>query len=155
MKRNKKTMTAGVFWHGALLFIIVIIFGNSLMKPEHSYSSSAAVTQMITSAQGEQALLWEYIFRKFAHVVEFTTLGCVSIFVKTFYFNIGKRINTLAPWFFLLLVGVVDEWLQMFSGRSSAVSDVVLDFVSGVAGMAIAIGIIKLKKALNKRRNLL
>ena len=139
MKNQNKTMFIGVSLYGALLVLLVFIFGNSLLKSEISHSSSETITQMLTASQGERALLLEYLFRKLAHIIEFASLGALIMFLKIFYARTGKFVSVWLCCFSVLAVGVLDEFLQSFSNRSSSVSDVLLDFGGGLLGITFAV----------------
>ena len=45
--------------------------------------------------------------------------------------------STVLQLLFGLSVGAIDEFLQIFSGRGSAVSDVLLDFLGYLSGAAV------------------
>lgn len=153
MKYNLKYH--GILWHLLLIGVLSFIFGNSLITPELSYSSSAAITELLKPSQGAKAELLEGILRKAAHLVEFAALGVVSVVLKNFYKKTGKPFSIWLPMFFVLLVGVVDEWLQVFSDRSSSVLDVLLDFCGALMGMAVAVVFLKLLHRYKNRRKLL
>ena len=82
---------------------------------------------------------YEAFVRKLAHLLEYALLGveCVAFTVA-----LTKRVVSPYLWadlFIVLMVAVVDEYVQSFVGRTSLVADVLLDFSGGLAGMIVAL----------------
>ena len=79
---------------------------------------------------------YEEFVRKVAHFVEYSVLGaeCVGLTVI-----LARRIVSPYLWadlFAVLMLAVLDEFLQAFAGRTSQVSDVMLDFFGALCGIA-------------------
>ena len=79
----------------------------------------------------------QYIVRKTAHFLEFFILGASLTVIS---FIIEKKF--LSPWifmpmFFTLAAAVADEFVQSFTGRTSLVSDIVIDFSGGFSGILL------------------
>lgn len=85
------------------------------------------------------------IFRKFSHFMEFFVLGAeISIFTAiTFSFSLS---NTLHVFSFGLLCAVIDETIQIYSKRTPAVKDVLIDFSGFLCGCFIIIIVYVLRK---------
>lgn len=85
------------------------------------------------------------IFRKFSHFMEFFVLGAeISIFTAiTFSFSLS---NTLHVFSFGLLCAVIDETIQIYSKRTPAVKDVLIDFSGFLCGCFIIIIVYALRK---------
>ena len=80
--------------------------------------------------------------RKLAHFLEYAALGAEYAALS---FTLKKDTNTSFVWmalFFPLITAVADEFVQGFFGRSSLVSDVLLDFAGACCGIAITICIL-------------
>ena len=112
-----------------LVLLLAFIWGHSCMPPDASEDESSTVLELLRPllsliVGAENVTL--HLVRKLAHFTEFFCLGCVLA----------------------LLTGFIDETIQIFSGRGSAVSDVWLDF----SGAAAAILILALARALLSRR---
>lgn len=88
--------------------------------------------------------------RKGAHMGEFFIMGI--LLCLCFYYGANRYLSQSGVILFLLLaVGVMDEFIQSFiAGRSSQVSDVLIDFGGAVIAFAV-IALISLKAA-GKRR---
>ena len=118
--------------------ILAFIWGNSLRDAPHSSVESQWVLDMLRSllsAVPGIKHLTMHIVRKMAHLTEYMALGfflsltCLA-FKKTIY-----------PWTILLtglLIASLDEILQLFSpGRSSQISDVILDTFGVFLGLSV------------------
>lgn len=122
------------------------IFSNSMKDSTSSLAQSDSVAEKLEpflapqSVQEERAEIPEKLsslVRKSAHVVEFCVLGlCLGGLAV----NLGRycrRTFLALPLLLALLVGVTDEYIQSFTGRTSSVRDVLLDFAGGAAGILI------------------
>lgn len=92
-----------------------------------------------------------YYVRKLAHFTEYTVFG----FVFCYYFSKRKQlcldivVYSLLP---TLIIAVLDEFLQKYSGRGSLVSDVVIDAFGGLFGIATFFILHKIKSGIFKSR---
>lgn len=129
-------------WLFALVAVLIagVIFSHSLMSRETSSAESEWVLFMVLFVVGDDWLdrdIFHMLIRKTAHFVEFAALG---IALGGFAANLGrlrKRRYVALPMLLALITAVCDELLQVFSGRASMVSDVVLDFGGGMFGLCI------------------
>lgn len=128
--------------------LLVFVWGNSLLPPKASWAVSEAVKQVITAlfpgdgaASGASGYL-SVLIRKLAHFTEFCILG---ILLRARWS--GRSREKATPLFLALLVALTDETIQAFTGRTSSVFDVWLDFFGAVTGW-ILIGIILRKRKL-------
>lgn len=117
---------------------IIFIFSNSLQNADNSGAKSSKVVEILTSLSSSVGLhipVSEYFIRKAGHFTEFMILGMLLLGTLRTY---TKKLlqNIFAPLFFGLATAVSDESIQLFvQGRSSQVSDVVLDFCGMVTGL--------------------
>lgn len=111
------------------------------MPPEASSRRSEAVAEFVTRVLGgllgQNSAVVQFVrnhIRKIAHAVEFAVLGGVSavmlIVLKRVSF--GMLLHAASA---VLAVAVVDESIQLFSGRGSQVQDILLDFAGGMGGL--------------------
>lgn len=120
-----------------LLVLIVLnlafIFIQSLIPPEESSKESGAVGDVIEEIIPPETKPGEFIqlnLRKIAHFIEFATLGAlVAAYLFVF---MRRRIAIIMSFPAALIVGLLDESVQLFSGRGASVKDVWIDF-SGFA----------------------
>ncbi|MBR3779328.1 MAG: VanZ family protein [Clostridia bacterium] len=157
---NKET-----FWRVALPLGIVLwtllIWGQSLLPAKISAAASQAVEQTLvpdaehmTMEDYVQPKWWTKYFtlpnhplgpsffvRKGAHLAEFGVLGVLWCACSRVY---GRRFL----WLFGLPIGVIDECLQLVSGRGALVADAIVDVAGYLlgCGLMLAIGWIWRKK---------
>ncbi len=127
------------------------IFSNSLKTAEESSVQSGGVVEKIqaffarfaphsfvATAKGEDYDKLHKIIRILAHFSEFALLGALLIWCLRAY--TGKGIFLLIPLALILLVPVVDELLQSFTGgRAMQFIDIVVDVAGGICGGAFAL----------------
>ena len=127
---------------------LAFIWGNSLLPPEASWAVSEAVKSLLLAlfplgggAGGEGTGLLGFLVRKGAHFTEFALLGALLAARQR-----GLQGEKTLPLLGGLLAALTDESIQYFTGRTSSVFDVWLDFAGAAAGMALAGGLSRLKK---------
>ncbi len=111
---------------------VAFIWSRSLMSAEASTEDSSRVAQWLMGLFGwETQPEWlTYVIRKTAHLAEFAVLG---VLWGGWEQTCARR---LWPWG--LAVGAIDECLQFFApGRAPMVTDVVIDTVGFLCGVAI------------------
>ncbi len=119
---------------------VLFIFSNSMFPgPESSEKSQFVMNLINTSISriGIHASITEHIVRKTGHFIEYFALGNLLILTVRMY--VRRPVQYLFMELFILLsVPVLDEFLQTFiQGRSGNVSDILLDFTGGLAGMVL------------------
>ena len=133
------------------------IFGQTLFSSADSHAQSGRIAAMLLYVlQGlsfrPDPDAFHLFIRKLAHFIEFGALG---VCVGGYAFNRGclqGRSYLAMPAYLTLLVAVCDEFLQSFTGRSSLVSDVVLDYSGAILGLSVTAAFVFIKKKI-KRRN--
>jgi len=90
----------------------------------------------IANKLGFHGNIWTLrIVRKLAHLTEFTILGGVLYTILRRYIIYGTVIKTIGLG---MLIASLDEFIQLFSpGRSSQVSDILIDTVGVVIGILV------------------
>lgn len=145
-----------------ILFVLVIsttvfIFCNSSKNIEATYHDSDSVVEMIKPIIDETSFEKEYTIdfwvRKAAHGIEFCFLGiCVAALLLHIKKRYQRRLLGFG-FFYLLLVAVIDEFIQSFNERTSCVEDIVIDFCGAVAGLLLVMLLIVLYKFIKKMSN--
>ena len=139
---SKKEKIIGIILSVLVLFTTLFIFSNSLKNREESGADSSAIVDLVKPVF--DALLGDdhqvnvnLVVRKAGHLVEFCILAVLVL-------NLGlslKRIFDIRLFgyclFYVLLIAVFDEFIQIFSGRGSEVSDVLIDFCGAIIGFSI------------------
>lgn len=157
MGRSRKTDPVRLrFALFSLLSISVLcfIFSQSMLSGEVSGGLSqrvAAFLKPILDPMGSWSDdAFHYFIRKCAHFSEFAVLGmCVCGATVNLGTIRGKRYIAL-PALITLLSAVGDEFLQHFTGRGSAVTDVVIDFCGALSGIGIFVLILFLLRRFYK-----
>lgn len=119
---------------------LAFIWGNSLLPPEQSWAVSEAVRgalALLLPGGGQEGGTGAggVLVRKLAHFTEFCVLG---LLLKAQW---AERRST-APLLLALLAALTDETIQRYTGRTSSVLDVWLDFSGAVAGVAAAAAVL-------------
>lgn len=122
------------------IFVIGFIWWNSSQNGEESSDISQGILyeiMQLLAKIGVSTDITEHIVRKLAHFTEFTVLG-ILLSIDTVLILKNIRQHLWIPAFVGLLVALIDETIQLFpTGRSSAVTDVWLDFSGVVFGILI------------------
>ncbi len=129
-----------------IILTLVFIWGNSALPSEPSNAISNEVTAAVggeinnNDMQESSETTWltsEHI-RKLAHVTEFAVLGIVvALLAKSR--KIGACSNLSALALCGLSVAVIDETIQLFNDRTSAVKDIWIDFGGFTIGCCVAL----------------
>lgn len=125
----------------ALIGSIVFIFHNSLQSGAVSSARSQAVMEQLNGilAKAHLGPLSHRAVRKLAHFAEYCLEGfwlmlCLRVYTRHFVRHVSW------PLFGGLLTALCDETLQIVAlNRSSAVTDVWIDFAGVVAGLFVAL----------------
>ena len=121
------------------LLVLIFILGNSILPPEVSGEISSTVGEILATVLGEgdaNQTVGGLSVRKIGHFVEFFALGILAVsLIGLLIKNVYLRCSVAA--FIGLLIPVVDETVQIFSNRGSALTDVWID----VSGYAVGAGL--------------
>ena len=120
--------------------IVFFIWDNSMQNGGSSDEFSLIFAETfahIVNKLGFHGNIWTLnrIVRKLAHLTEFTILGGVLYRILRRYITYGTVIKTIGLG---MLIASLDEFIQLFSpGRSSQISDVLIDTVGVIIGILI------------------
>ena len=148
---SKKQKIIIIVFAALVLLATLFIFSNSLKSREDSGADSNAIVKLVEpvfdAVFGEDHQIdVNLVVRKAAHLTEFCVL---AVFVLNLGFSLGKVFDIRLfgyCLFYALLVAVLDEFIQMFSGRGSAVSDVLIDFCGASIGFSITYAVHFIRK---------
>ena len=123
------------------VLVTLVIWGNSLRTVQQCDALNLSITDAIRPSLDPDEKVEKEVFQillsKCVHVIEFTALGfCLGGAVYHWGAEKGRKYVAL-PMLLALSVGVLDEFIQTFTGRSSAISDVLLDFGSAMLGFCL------------------
>ena len=95
----------------------------------------------------------EHFIRKLAHFTEFFGLGLELMLFMRLEFLKVKPVLPVNAWVFGTFCALIDETIQLFSGRRPAVQDVWLDSAGCLTGVLIMLAGIMLADKKNKKKN--
>jgi len=142
---RKIIWTMTVLWMGLIFFfshqpadVSLRISGTVLWKADLISEES------ITSTEDRAVLKLQRFIRKWAHFIVYFTLGAlVALSVAAYRYLFFK--GYIFAWIFCTFYAVTDELHQYFvPGRGPLVSDVILDSLGSLAGVAAAAVLIEL-----------
>lgn len=154
------------FMTALIISTMVFIFRNALLSGDASNKASVSVAEIIQpiiepkSSINEQSSsdfeALNALVRKSAHFCEFALLGAELMVLTVIITRKLFGELTFMPLFVALLTGVTDEYLQLFTTRTSAVSDIIIDFGGSISGMvfaAVLFSVLMIKKRKPIKRN--
>lgn len=121
-----------------IILNIMFIWGNSMLSQDSSHNLSSVFRNLLNHFLHDTVnvddSLSENFVRKLAHVFEYLVLG---LLVTLCFFKPKLRV-----WIAILAAGVliasIDETIQIFTGRGSAVKDVMIDTCGYFSGFLLA-----------------
>ena len=133
---------------------LAFIFIQSAKPPEQSAETSDKVREIVGEVIPPETKPGAFIqlnLRKIAHFVEFASLGLLSS-VYVVFLGIEKKKVALS-FAFSPLTPLLDETLQIFSGRTSSVKDVWIDTLGFFTAAIIFYTVYALTKIIIKKVN--
>lgn len=149
--RNKKAITIlGIIIAATLAFIWI----HSCMGQEDSAEESGFVYEVlepVLEVVVGKGNVTELFIRKLAHFTEFFGLGLeLMLFMKLVLLSSPFAIRFINAWVLGTFCALIDETIQIFSGRGPMIQDVWLDSagcLTGVLVMSLIITIIGAKRS--------
>ena len=152
-QNNKKAITILSI---IILATLAFIWIHSCMDREDSSMESGFVYDLLCPffelfmGKGN---VTEHFIRKLAHFTEFFGLGLeLMLFMRLEFLKI-KPVLPVNAWVFGIFCALIDETIQLFSGRGPAVQDVWLDSAGCLTGVLIMLAGIMLADKKNKKKN--
>ena len=141
--------------------VLVYIFANSMQSGEGSIARSDRIIEKlqpifgVSSEEADDAVYadWNFFVRKSAHIIEFGALGILIGGGMLYLYDRTRRLPLGAALFCALFIGLMDEYIQNFTGRTSLVKDVLLDFAGALLGILISVGVYALLRRRKKNKN--
>ena len=125
-----------------VLLTTALIFSNSMKGSVNSTEDSDSVISFLTPFiewifGKDHQLNLHFWVRKAAHLTEFAVLGILVTLLLFTWKQAKNRYFRGYEFFYVLAVAVVDEFIQSFTGRTSSVQDVLLDFSGALLGFGV------------------
>lgn len=133
--------------------VTAFIWLNSFLDASTSNKLSDIILKwLFPNGNGANSGTSSFLIRKAAHFIEYAVLGSTVAIVALFMRkNYGKVFVGLSL-FGILMVAVIDEYIQSFSDRTSLVADILLDFSGAVVGLLLTIAVAKLIKYIKSKK---
>ena len=146
---SKRLLIARIILTVLTVSAVAAIFYNSSLSAVESTEQSSPLTDMINSFLQSVHInitLSEKFIRKLAHFTEYAVLGALlSTTVYLFRLDRKKMLLTALP--IGAVIPVCDELIQLTApGRSSQVSDMLIDFCGVLAATLVVLLIISIKE---------
>ena len=113
----------------SILLTVALIYSKSMKSKEDSSAESSKVGEIIAEIVPPETDLGATIqknLRKIAHFSEYGALG-IEVTLYIFFFTKKRVRNGLLSPVFALVVGFIDETIQIFYERGPSVTDVWID----------------------------
>ena len=137
-------------WSAIALIVMTFIFSNSFAGIEASGDFSSGFAEVLYKLASRVVSLsfdeFHVLVRKVAHFTEFAALGASMWMISWSAKKHCGKLHIAVTFLVSLTVAVTDEFIQSFTGRGSAVPDVVLDFAGSVFGILVTAAIVYLIK---------
>lgn len=159
MKRNLAVKSKAVRIIAAVCLVLNLMFiwGNSCIgRPQSQKVSDTVMYSVIEAipsigikvAESESSIhMLSHIIRKCAHVTEFLML---AVWLSIIY---SKWIDAVLRVIFSgIMVALIDETIQIFSGRGSTISDVWVDTIGVVIGTVVSFITMYIIQVVNDRK---
>ena len=133
---------------------ILSFFVQSALPPALSSAESDAVSGFLGVLIPKDTPIGEFIhsnIRKIGHFCEYGLLGVQLALITALSCTERNNKFLFSCHLFALVVALLDETVQIFSGRGPSVSDVWLDFLGFTVLYAFTYGIIFLRRKISKK----
>ena len=140
--KNRKTV---IILSVIIVATLVFIWGHSLMDQTESGEESGFILKLIGpffEIFAGKGNVTELFIRKLAHFTEFFGLGAELLLFMHKVLKHSNAIKVINAWVFGTLCALIDETIQIFSGRGPAIADVWLDSAGCMTGVMIMLCII-------------
>lgn len=137
-----------------LLLVVSFIWGNSMLSPELSSEFSESVGRIIANITGEgneMVTAGGLSVRKLGHFAEFFALGVIANLILCLTVR-SKCFRALLSVIVGISVPLLDETIQIFSGRGPSIVDVWIDIAGYATGCLVVFLAVSVYKKLSKMR---
>lgn len=135
-KRKKKIIILSL----VIVVTLAVIWGHSCMSMEDSSEESGFFFDLLCpflELFAGKGNVTEHFIRKMAHFTEFMGLGLELMLYFRLIMDIRLPLTMVTAWVTGTMCALIDETVQIFSGRGSMIADVWLDSAGCVTGVLI------------------
>lgn len=125
------------FWTFAFVLWLCIVWGHSLMTGDVSSAESDQLVPLFSIFGETDELFVTFVIRKTAHFLEYAVLAALGRRMSIAWFGLS-RVSWLVTGAIWAIIPCMDETIQLsVPGRTGKISDVFLDMVGGLVGLAV------------------
>ena len=138
-----------VLFIALVLISTAFIFSNSLKSKAESKADSDVIVEIIehlaSKIKPNNTVEWSSVVRKSAHLFEFCVLGVFAMFLSL---RLKKECwkTIILGFLYVFFIACADEFIQRFTGRGAAFSDVMIDVVGASIGISFVLALNLLTK---------
>lgn len=153
--KNKKINTIAILLGLSVVVVTAFILMNSFLDFSASHKFSGMVMKwFFPNAKAENGVVDDFWLRKTAHLLEYALLGATFGGVIVFFKRQFSKYYIGGSLFVILVIAVVDEFIQSFNGRNSSVADILLDFCGAIIGLGLTLIILKIMNRIKNKKPL-
>lgn len=116
---------------------ICFIFGQSMLPPVAVEKESHAVAGLLAHIFSPDSSIYFLIRHNLANIAHFCEYGILGLFTSMYVaFFCKQKIAKIVALGFVETVAIIDETIQIFSGRSQQITDILID-IFGFATISI------------------
>ena len=138
-----------VLFIALVLISTAFIFSNSLKSKAESKADSDVIVEIIehlaSKIKPNNTVEWSSVVRKSAHLFEFCVLGVFAMFLSLWLKKECWK-TIILGFLYVFFIACADEFIQRFTGRGAAFSDVMIDMVGASIGITFVLALNFLKK---------
>ena len=156
MKKADNNKKIKIILSVIIVLTLAFIWIHSSMGQEESGEESGFVYRLLCPFfeifMGEGNVT-EHFIRKLAHFTEFCALGTEVMLYLYMVLKLSKPLNMANSWVFGTMCALIDETIQIFSGRGPAIADVWLDSAGCFTGVIIITCVIIIYERKKDKKN--
>ena len=156
MDNKKRNVINLIVWAILALCTLVFIYSNSLKNGPESMKQSSVVVEVVEPIIDPNHTMSEdlltTIVRKGAHFTEFFLLGLTLRMMFIYVSRLSNKKFFVTPFFVCLFAAVIDEFIQSFTERTSAVLDVLIDFSGSTLAILLVMMVMLVIHLIRKRK---
>jgi len=156
MKTTEKNKKLVIILSIIIALTLGFIWIHSMMGQEESGEESGFVYRILCPFfevfMGEGNVT-EFFIRKLAHFTEFCALGIELMLYLNLLLKLSKPMKMVNAWVFGTMCALIDETIQIFSGRGPAIADVWLDSAGCFTGVLFGICVILIYERKKNKKN--
>ena len=154
LRDNGMSARGRIILLAALALNLAFIFVHASLPPSLSGAEIDAVGGAVGSVLSEESSIGKFFLSNISNIAHFCEYGTLGVLCAIYLIHQPRgrgrlSVGTVAA---SALVGLLDETVQIFSGRHSSVADIWVDVLGFAACLSLLFGIASAVRAIKKRR---